>query len=476
MQLVNRIRSSNYVTATLEQDRFKLDGSMSFPDDVLANNGEVGFVSNAICDSTRTFASPPSITLQFGSVHSSAGITVTFDQITGEYATDFKIDAYNTTNALITSVTITGNTSVIPQPIGQLLNYKKLVITINKWSVANRRARVMEIDFGIVKVYTDDNLIRMGLTEELDLSSGTLPSAEFRFTVDNSDRSFNILSPTGFYKYLQQRQKITSEIGIELENGSIEYVPLGTYALSEWISDEGALTASFTARTLLDTMAGFVYENYTTYNMSLYNLAVTVFSLCGIPVTSYYIDSALASIMTNSIVEKANMKDVLQMIAIAGCANIWVDRDSKISLVCMPAAIGPTQDVILGDNAYAEPQVTLERITKQVDVTYWTNKDTSAGVTVTAAGVTDGDLLTIEKNKLINTLARAIAVGNWILQQRSRRTRYATNWRGNPAYSLGDVVEIENSYGANMKSIVTKNDITYEGYLQVKTESKGVSN
>ena len=475
-QLTDRIRTSKYNIATLETNRFKLDGSMSFPDDVLANNGEVGFVSNNLCDSSGVFASPPTITTQFNSTHSSAGVTITFDLLNEEYATDFVVSAYDGSNALITTVTVTGNTDIVAQPLGQLLNYKKLVFTINKWSVGDRRARVTEVDFGIVRVYTDDNLVNLRLSEELDLIGSTLPSAEFFFEIDNSDRAFNILNPTGFYKYLQQRQKIFGEIGIELAGGSIEYVPTGTYYLDEWISNEGSLTASFTARTALDLMTGFSYENLTVVSQSLLSFATNVFAAAGIPPASYSIDAALGSITTNSLVEKTTCKDVIQMIAMAGCANVWVGRDSVIKIVCMPSTPGTTQGTILEDNAYAEPLVTLQKITKRVDVTYWTALNTSAVTSATSAGVTDGQLLTVDNNKLINTSARALAVGNWIIQQSNYRARYATNWRGDPAYALGDVIEIENDFGVSLKSIVTKQEVTYQGYLQARTESKGVPN
>ena len=64
--------------------------------------------------------------------------------------------------------------------------------------VSERRAKNCR-DFGLVEVYDDNNLIKCSLIEELDLTGNQLPSAEFKFTVDNADRAFNILNPTDFY-------------------------------------------------------------------------------------------------------------------------------------------------------------------------------------------------------------------------------------------------------------------------------------
>ncbi|WP_135553232.1 hypothetical protein [Paenibacillus cymbidii] len=472
-QLIDKDRNATYNLATLETDRFRLDGSFSFADDAApANNAERGYVSDALCDSDGEFASHPTITITFGSTHSSVGLTITFDAFNGEYATDFIVTAYDASNVVIDTVTVTGNTSTQPKPLGQLLNYKKIVVEIVKWSVGDRRARVLEIDFGIVEVYTDDNLISMGLIEEMDMSGSKLPSPEFDFTVDNSDRAFNILNPTGFYKYLQQRQQVIAELGVDIGGGLIEYVPLGNYLLWEWTSDEGSLTASFTARTNLDLMANFDYENGTPDSQSLADLAESLFALCGIP--NYSIDPALAGITTNSLAKKTTCKNALQMVALAGCANIFVTRDNTITLRCL--SLGDPDDVVTLDNMYAEAQIELEKIVKQVAVTYWTDLDTSSVSTVTAAGVDVGDVLKLEGNTFINSSGRATAVANWLLAQKAYRAKYAINWRGNPAQELVDVILIENTYGSSMSAFITKTDLTYKGYLRAKTEAHGVVN
>lgn len=467
-QLANKIRDATYNLATLEQNRFRLDGSFSFPDDVIANNGEMGFVSSNICGADGVFASPPTITFQFGSSHSSAGLTITFDQINGEYATDFDVTVYNASNTVIASAQITGNTAILSEPLSQIENYRKIEVVIKKWSVGNRRARVLEVDFGIVRIYDDESLISCNLIEEMDIISGQLPSPEFTFVVDNSDRAFNILNPTGFYKYLQQRQRISAELGL-LVGASYQYVPIGSYLLWTWDSQEGAMTAKFVTRTNLDLMANFDYEQLNASNKSLQALAAQVFAICGI--TNYFIDPALASITTNSMSKKTDCKTLLQMIAIAGRCNLYVTRDNVITLEQL--TFGAPDDRVDFDNTYQEPKIELEPIVKRVEVTYWSNLDSSAVSAVDAAGVDIGDTLKVEQNTLINNSTVATAVANWILAQKQYRAKYSINWRGNPAHELADVIAIENSYGADKDAMITKQQINYQGYLQVQTEAKG---
>ncbi len=472
-QVINSQREQSYNLATWEPDRFKLDGSFSFPDDVLANNGEMGFVSEGLCDSDGNFEEYPTIIFEFTNPHSSIGITVTFDALNEEYATEFNLAVYDGSNNLIASIDVENNDKVQCDVNYLLSNYKKVVVTIKKWSVGERRARIVEIDFGLVKVYDDNNLIKCSLIEELDLTGSQLPSAEFKFTVDNADRAFNILNPTGFYAYLQQRQQVDVQLGV-LTDAAYEWVPLGNYLLWEWTSDEGSLTATFTARTNLDLMSAVDYENLTPKTgYSLYQMAMDIFALCGI--SNYEIDTALQSITTKGLLKKTTCRNVLQMIALAGCANIFVTRDNVIRLVVNPASLGDQVDDVDLDNMYEEPKIELEPIVQSVQVTYYTDLDTSAEVTVNNPNVDSGEVLKLESNTLINTATQATNVANWLLRQRSYRAKYSLNWRGNPAHELNDVITIETTYGTAKKAIITKNSLEYRGYFSAKTEAKGVS-
>jgi hypothetical protein len=566
-QVVNRVREPSYKLATYEDDLFSLDGTVTFCDDNPVNNGEIGFVSNKLCDSlcrfstpnkgvllngdipipnimfsikntvsndwynidsdvngslsfihipdgnyqiegvwidpiwhtsaaktftllnglesglaeleinisgySRPVQAPVTLSVEFNGVHSSAGITVTFDSVLGEYAVDYDVEAYDYNGALITKVSIVNNTEIIHQALGQLYGYKKLVIIIKKWSKPYRRARILEVDFGIVKIYTDDNLIRLNLVEDLDLTSGQIPSAEFRFEVDNADRAFNILNPTGFYKYLQERQSIYASVGIEHDDGSVNFIPLGEYFLAEWTSNEGALTATFTARTILDIMASYPYENIDVREISLKQLAEEVFAIC--KVTSYEIDSSLESVMTTGLVKRTDCKMVLQMIAIAGCSNIITTRTGVIKLV-KADTIGEAVDNITFDNVYNEPQIELGKIVKTAEVTYWENLEQSTIVSEVVTGINEGETLSLTENTLINTATRALMVANWLLYQRNnRRAKYSINFRGNPTHELADVVEIENSYGTDKKALITKLDMSYEGYFNAKVEARGMA-
>ncbi len=469
MQLIDRKREINKL-ATFEPNRFKLDGSFSFAD--LSNLGEVGFCGNEVCGVDGVFNNNQVLEFILGTnQHKSAGITLTFDVLNEEYAVDFSVSVYNSAT-LIKTVTVTNNKEAQPIILGPYDNYNKVVVIITKWNKGQRRCRVSELDFGFVKVYTDNNLIKLNSIEDLDLTSSQLASSELKFTFDNSNKEFNILNPNGFYKYLQEQQKLLAEIGVVVD-GTVEYIPLPEMLLKEWQSDEGSLTTTFTARWIIDKMSGYTYENLIPKsNYTLYDLAVDIFRICDI--NDYVIESDLQQWSTLALVEKTDCKTLLQMIAIASCSVVYVSRDNKI--VIKPVNIQNTaNDIIDLDNMYKVPQISLDEIVKSVEVSYYTNLDTSTVVTVNNPNVLEGKVLTLN-NTLINTSARALAVANWLLTQKNLRAIYIANWRGNPAQELTDTIAVESGYNITKKTLLTKTELTYAGYLRGKTELRGDSN
>lgn len=472
-QLNDNVRDMSYLQSTWEQGRTKLDGSFSFADSTIANNGQVGYVTNAICENNGSFATPQSVTINFGSVHSSIGITLTFDYLTEEYATDFTVSFYNASDVLITTQTITGNTQ-IQYPLSYTVsNYKKVVINITKWSVGNRRARLTEVDFGIVKIYTDDNLISMNLIEGMDLTAGQLPSTEFRFIVDNTDRAFNILNPQSFYPALQKQQQVKAELGLDVD-GVIVWTQIGDYLLSDWQTDEGAMTATLTAKTNLDNMANFTYTQTTKQNnYTLYQMAVDIFAYCGI--TNYSIDTSLQSIFTHGYVYTKDCRTVLQMIAIAGRCNIYVTRNNVITLKSTYVSNGGNRlDTIDLNDMYSEAKVALDSEVKSVLVTYYNNTSAPHDLIISDNTITVGETLEVKENTLIPDATEATNVANWILARRKYRAMFDANFRGNPLYELNDYVGLENTYGDVKNSVIVRNELTYQGFLKGKVQARGV--
>ncbi len=467
-QITNKRRSMSAKYATFEPDHWKLDGSFVIPprpeEELTA---EVGWWSDVLSDESGAFVPAQVIEFVFSKVHSSVGLSIAFDTGTNEYATDFEIRAYKADDTLLHVETVTGNSDahyVLVQPLD---DYKKIVLTITRWVRGQRRARITEVDFGVVREYTGDKLISLNLLEEVNLASTNLPAAELKFTVDNSSREFNILNPEGFYRFLQERQEVALDIGLEVFPNVFEYVKMGQYYLSEWQSDEGSLTTTFVARNVIDLLDNEELANLVPVSATLYDLAVGVMSAARIK--TYEIDSALQGVSTQAVYKKMTCRQLLQHICEAGMAVAYTDREGRLIIKRLTSS--EPVDSIIFDNAYDEPQIKLDQLVVAVEVAIHDDGEVVDTYRLDN-GVAEGAVIKID-NPLINSLAVAQAVAAWRLGQANRRALYEVNWRQNPALDLADTVTVEDAYGADRPAQIIRQEYEYQGALSGKTKLVG---
>lgn len=467
-QLSNRKRDRPKY-ATFEPGYWRLDGSFVIPPKPEDEGFEVGWYSQELCDENGVFATPQVVDFAFSEPHSSVGLTVDFDLPVGECAEDFDIETYDGNNILLKKVEVRGNTEAHYVADEPFENYSRIRVTIFSWCVSFRRAKVVEVSFGVVRVYDDNNLVNLSLVEELSLTAETVPANELKFTVDNANKEFNILNPEGSYKFLQERQIALLELGVEIAPDEYEYVGMGRYYLTDWQSDEGSLTTTFTARNLIDFLPSAEVESLTPITQSLKDLAEDVLQTIG--VKRYILDSVLESIQTAGLYNNVTYRELLQMIAIAGQCVLYVDRDDTLRIE--RSAEGPSAAMIDFDNTYQEPQIKLDRLVSKVAVNYYSDPETVAGAYV-ATGSTDGGITLKVENTLINSQNHAQSVAEWLLAESQRRALYEINWRQNPAMECGDLVDVEDSFGANRQNRITAQEFEYAGYLKGKTKTRGV--
>jgi len=467
-QLFNQVRNMSGKYATLEDDYLLLDGSFSLPPKAAEVGYEVGWWSSAICGLDGTFSPAQVLTCNFTKDHSSIGLTITFDAMADEYASEFTITVYNSGAGVIYTASITGNTLTKYILEQNLSNFRQVVITVTKWATPYRRARITEVDFGIIKEYEDTEIINMSILEEIDTLSNQVTANELKFTLDNQDKSFNILNPAGVYPYLQRKQKLKAYLGVVLGGSAVEYIPMGVYYLAEWNSDEGALTASFTARDMLDILTQGTFTATTYTSKTLTYILQDIFTRAG--VTDYSIDSALSSITVTGTLKEANYRDTIQTVALAGMSVVYCNRSGTLYVKQLPAAASTTD--IVFDNVYHEPQIKLNKLINTVQVVY----GASLYTLVDPSKPSDEQTQSVKiDNPLISTLAHATSVGAWVLAELKKRFIYEINWRQDPSFEAGDVLAVEDSYGANADVRITKQEFTYQGYLSGKTTGRSVS-
>lgn len=468
-QVTNKKRNMTAKYATFEPNYWRLDGSFvlpPMPDE--EPDAELGWWSGDLCDAAGVFDPHQVIEFVFGKEHSSAGLSISFDPNTNEYAADFEIHIYAADDTLMHTENVTDNMEAKYILVKPLDNYKKVTITIKKWAKGYRRARITEVDFGVVKEYAGDNLIRLNLLEEMNTTSEALPAGELQFTVDNSNREFNILNPEGFYRFLQERQEVTAEIGVEVSPNIFECVKMGQHYLSEWKSDEGSLTTTFTALNAISLLDNYEMEKSTATDTNLYDYAIEVLTTAKIP--GYEIDAALKDVGTQAVHKKMDCRQILRHILIAGQAAAYADRDGKLIIKRLPNA-QPVDSITL-DNVYNEPQIKLDKLVSAVEVAIFDNGEKIDTYRLQNGDVEKGAIIQVE-SVFINDIATAQDVAQWVLNEANKREIYKVSWRQNPALELADVVTLENAYGVNKPSRIIRQEYEYQGALSGTTGLKG---
>jgi hypothetical protein len=496
-QVINKERSMTYQYATFEPNYFKLDGSMKIPPQYsYEGNDELGFWSAEICNENGIFVENPTISMSLTSAHNTLGLTITFDTLNNEFASDFTIQVIAFAGGILHVEDVINNDSPVYRLDKSLDGVGSIDLIITKWANGNRRARLTEIDFGLIQEYSGTDLIKLNVIEEMDLVGSTVPSNELQFTLNNQDRLFNILNPEGIYRFILPQQEIEAYMGLKIGEGEndFEFVSIGKYYLTEWQTDEGSMTTTFTARDVFDRLETIEYDASLTLT-NLYALAEDI--LIKAEVDFYQIDNKLLGDTTNGFESPLNAREALQSIAIAGRAVIYQDRQGKVvirRIEPLDFSTGyitfPSPDTYVGlltipevtndydfqaidfDNTFAEPQINLnEPISTLI---FLVKDETPDGTEFTFVNPTPNTGATYKiENPLINSALQAERVANWMFEEYNMRGYYRANWRQNPALACGDAIMIEDGFGQNKKARIVKQEFQFEGFLTGNTEAIG---
>lgn len=447
---------SKYVT--LEKNIWELDGA--FP---LLPTQNAGFVSSVLSGADATFATPPIITVNFTQVHENTipGIQIVWSTAFDECANTFTVTAYKGESVVATQ-TVTGNTqnnSVVSMDIS---GYDKIEISIAEWCLPYHRARIEQITLGVQQIFTKSDLIGYEHSQFVDLLSLELPKTEVVFEINNVEGEWNPDNPQGVFKYLLERQKIKVKYGYML-NGAIEWIAAGTFFMSEWETPQNGITASFTARDLLE----FMQDEFvpTAGDFTLYQLCEQALTQSGLPLREdgsvrWELADALYAITVAITTDfKYTCAEVLQLCANAACCVFYQDRQGVLHIETLADTL--TDYEINRFNSYANAEYELTKGLKSVSV----NDGMGA-----AANSATGEIQTIQ-NELIQNATVANAVAEWVKGVLSVKKTLSGDFRADPRLDALDKVTVTNKYASNTV-FVTDIKYTYNGVFRGSYEGR----
>lgn len=431
--------------ASLEYGQWGLGGDLSYFDESPENPR---YVSESISDADGYFETRPIITIRFSELHIELipGITITWSDAFGGWATDFKVTAYNS-SGIVAQTTVTGNKDITSIIWLDLIDYSRIEIEIIRWSLPHHRARCSYVRLGAERTYTKDDLLGFEHRQSVDLLSAELPINSVTFSLRNDKNQWNPDSPTNIEKYLLEEQKVTVRYGMDV-GGKREWIPGGVFWLSEWSTPSNGLEASFVANDVFS----FMIDVFTgTFEGTLYDLAVEAlerarYTAPGRDELKYIVHDDLKLIEAAPILEDSGytIAQVLQLVAHAGRCVLYQDREGVIHIE--PRNVVYSDYRIEPDISYTHPEYTIGKPLRAVSVTY--GDDNTLKVDVG----TRGEIQTIE-NPLIASEVDALAVAETAKTVLVNRKVISGEYRSDLRLDALDNIFVVSKYAANVISV-----------------------
>ena len=413
--------------ATNELNMWALDGTFTVAPDA-PPYADFGYISNI--DSTG------SITVTLPEVHASAtsGLTINWGGRLDEYPTVFTITAKNG-DAVVYESTLTDNMAQVSAIFAQLQNYDSIAITVHAWSLPYRRVRIEKVTIGHILTFYKKDIFSYTHEQTGHLNSGELPKNSITFTLDNTDGRWNPNNPTGMEQYLSERQKIKVRYGLDID-GTVEWIPAGTFYLSEWRVPNNGLEASFVARDIFEYLLNETYTGGTSGKLS--DLIWDAFDSAGIPDDFVYIlDPSLDNYSATLPEGEHTCAEIVQMCANAAGCVIFQDRNGVLHIE--PLNKVHTNAVIPLTLSYSHPEIELSKPLKNVAVSYGEN---NYSLSVGSAGETQ-----TVSNPLIGSAAQAEFVAKWVRDTLTTRKTVSGEYRADPRLDVFDIVAVASKYG-----------------------------
>ena len=247
-QLYDKVMEISPNYATLERNRWLLDGSFLIYPDNYHGSGQQGFAGDVLSGDDGTFTDPPWVQLNFSNVSILQACSVYFPGADFDGVPDtFTVEVIQGGTAYFTQ-TVTGNREEWAAFDGFTVQNPDCVkITVSKWSLPGRRMRIPEIIPGLYEAWTGDMIAAFTVTQQANFACLALPYGTCTLSMDNLDRRFEPRSKDGVFQSIEERQGITVSIGPRLPDGTAEYKQVGVYyqAAGGWTTGDNGLTMTW---------------------------------------------------------------------------------------------------------------------------------------------------------------------------------------------------------------------------------------
>lgn len=419
--------------ASLELNRWMLNGGFS-----LDTGENAGFVSEEICDVEGRFSTPQWVELQFTGVSILQACSVYFPL--SEYdgiPLDFTVEIKQGGTAYHTEEYTNNSSTQIDVKEFTVYNPDAIRVTVTRWSLPYRRARVAEISPGIFEKWDGSMLASFSIKQQGDVSCVRLPYGTCTLKMDNSDRRFEPRNKTGVFKSIQEAQGVDIDIGTMIDE-TPEYVKAGVFYQHSggWKTSDNGLTMQWDLVDIIGLISDKSYIPPDTLPTTLEGWVKSFVAQLGVSFTNRYtVDPDYAELTVTAEKEDVsgkNMGDLLRYACMV--TGTWARADAETGFLAVEPRWDEGNKITLA-NLVRYPVMKANEVISAIIFTLYDGNSTKFAV----SGNTTASSQTVSvDNPFIHTEAEALTAARGILAAYGGNKIEITG-RGDPASEIGDV-------------------------------------
>ena len=443
---------------TLENNRWKLDGTWNIlePTQLV---GQHGWQSAKLSGADGAFIEPyPSVEQNISGLEILQAISLQFsDKEYNGFPVDFLIEVLSGTS-VIASKEYTNNDKTRIVYDGFTANQPdKLRLTIKRWSQPYKYVRVVRFLAGLYEAWDDNTIKNIDILLESTFSGLSLPYSTCTIEVYNENKRFDPYAPNSIFKSVEERQAIPIEIGLRLPDGTIEWLPGGTFYQQSGGWSLMPLTVQWNLTDVIGMLTSRRFVVPDTLPTTLNGWISAVMASLGKNFKTHYIvDSNVENIQINASKEKLtgmSCGDVIRFACMATNTRPYQDRTSgklRISKI----------ERIEGNALTLDNMPSYAVMSENAEVSDITFALDNGEVTFPGTNTESDQSLSVD-NPFIHTQDDAQkAMISCLLEYGGRK--FTAQSRGNPSSDTGDIMSIETQFNTEISARLKRQQIKLE--------------